>query len=73
MTYGTLIQNLQILCQDYRFKILLVVICALRTILTATRERLRETKFSGKLKQLNFFKNYSVVRLVGQFKITILS
>ena len=45
-TYGPLIRNLQIMYKDYRFKMLLVVVGALGAIPNATKESLKEIKFS---------------------------
>ena len=45
-TFGPLIRNLQIMYKDYRFKMLPVVVGALGTILDATKETLKEMKFS---------------------------
>lgn len=39
------------------------MIDALRTIPIATRETLRQMKFSEKLKQIHFYENYSIVRV----------
>ena len=44
--YGPLIRNLQIMYKDYHFKMLLVVVGALGTIPNATKESLKEMKFS---------------------------
>ena len=45
-TYGPLIRNLQIMYKDYRFKMIPVVVGALGTIPNATKESLKEMKFS---------------------------
>ena len=45
-TYGPLVRNLQIMYKDYRFKMLPVVVGALGTIPNATKESLKEMKFS---------------------------
>ena len=45
-TYGPLIRNLQIMYNDYHFKMLLFVVGALGTIANATKESLKEIKFS---------------------------
>ena len=55
-TYGPLIRNLQIMYNDYRFKILLVVVGALGTIANATKESLKEIKFSKTEKKQAFNK-----------------
>ena len=44
--YGPLIRNLQIMYKDYHFKMLPVVVGALGTIPNATKESLKEMKFS---------------------------
>ena len=44
--YGPLIRNLQIIYKDYRFKMLPAVVGALGTITNATKESLKEMKFS---------------------------
>ena len=44
--YGPLIRNLQIMYKDYHFKMLPVVVGALGTIHRATKESLKEMKFS---------------------------
>ena len=44
--YGPLIRNLQIMYKDYHFKVLPVVVNALGTIPNATKESLKEMKFS---------------------------
>ena len=45
-TYGPLIRNLQIIYQDYRFKMLPVVVGALSNIPNATKKSLKEIKLS---------------------------
>ena len=45
-TYGPLIRNLQIMYKDYCFKMLPVAVGALGTIPHATKESLKEVKFS---------------------------
>ena len=44
--YGPLIRSLQIMYKDYHFKMLPVVVGALGTIHRATKESLKEMKFS---------------------------
>ena len=55
-TYGPLIRNLQIMYNDCRFKMLLVVVGALGTIANATKESLKEIKFSKTEKKQAFKK-----------------
>ena len=45
-TYGPLIKNVQIMYNDYRFKVLPVLLGALGTIPNTTKGSLKELKFS---------------------------
>ena len=70
VAYGPLIRNLQIMYKDHRFKMLPVVVVALVTIPNATKESLKEMRFS-KIeinKSLTKLKNYFVRRTVKMCK-----
>ena len=72
VAYGPLIRNLQIMYKEHRFKMLPVVVAALVTIPNATKESLKEMKFS-KIeinKSLTKLKNFFVRRTVKMCKQT---